>query len=105
MLLSDLIVLTSPEWVDAGLSIAACRAGARGFLDLEYATQEQAREALEQLERHTTTFYGIKVGPCSSSYLPDLFPNAPHRLAWVIVAGGDYDDLPSLLVQIRDHGA
>ena len=36
---SDLIVLSPPSLPDAALAIAACRAGARGTLDLEFAVR------------------------------------------------------------------
>jgi hypothetical protein len=33
----EIIAVTPPGAVDPSLAIAACRAGARGFLDLEFA--------------------------------------------------------------------
>ena len=88
MHLSDFFVFNSPDWVDSGIAIAACRAGARGCLDLEYASEATARDALARLDRFTVVPYGIKVGSHNASYLPDLLAASP-RLAWVVLAGGN----------------
>ena len=59
----DIIALTPPGVIDPGLAIAACRAGARGFLDLEYVGDVPAAlAALERLERFTSGPYGVKIG-------------------------------------------
>lgn len=39
---SDIIVLTSPGACDPSIAIAACRAGARGVLDLEFCADPVA---------------------------------------------------------------
>ena len=47
---ADIIVLTPPAWIDSSFAIAACRSGAKGYLDVEYATEQQAWEQLRRLE-------------------------------------------------------
>src|SRR3954463_16398364 len=91
---ADIIVLTPPAWIDSSFAIAACRSGAKGCLDVEYATEPQVWEQLRGLELHAPTPFGIKVGPEGASLLDALlteFP--PDRLAWVCLAGGAIGDL------------
>src|SRR5262249_43127529 len=72
------------------------RAGARGFLDLEYVADEQiAWAALERLERFTNG-YGVKLS-CGSSFLfPRLVDSFP-RLHSIILAGGLHPELGTWL--------
>ena len=50
---ADIIVLTPPAWIDASFAIAACRSGAKGYLDVEYATEQQAWEQLRRDRKST----------------------------------------------------
>src|SRR5262245_38024810 len=99
---SDVIVLGPAGWFDAAVAIAACRAGASGFLDLEYAPPDAARSTLRQLDRFTTVAYGIKVGPEAARHLDDWLADRP-RLSRVILAGGDHAELPALVALLRRH--
>ncbi len=85
----ELLVLTPPGRPDATLAIAACRAGARGLLDVQYAPDDRhAWTALERLERYTRTPYGVKLGSDNASLVEQLLAAPPERLAWVVLAGG-----------------
>jgi acyl transferase domain-containing protein/NAD(P)H-dependent flavin oxidoreductase YrpB (nitropropane dioxygenase family) len=96
----DILVLTPPAAADASLAIAACRAGARGFLDLEYAAEEQAAwAALERLERFTNG-YGVKLGRDSGFLLPQLADSFP-RLRSIILAGGVHPALETWIALFR----
>src|SRR5262245_58377601 len=102
---SDIIVLTPPAWVDSSVAIAACRSGANGYLDVEYATEPQVWEQLRRLERYAPTPFGIKVGPEAASLLDSLlteFP--PDRLAWVCLAGGGREDLGRCIEGLKACG-
>ena len=102
---ADIIVLTPPAWIDSSFAIAACRSGAKGYLDVEYATEQQAWEQLRRLELHAPTPFGIKVGPEGASLLDALlagFP--PDRLAWVCLAGGGRGDLERCIEGLKGRG-
>jgi NAD(P)H-dependent flavin oxidoreductase YrpB (nitropropane dioxygenase family) len=58
---SDLLVFTPPHPCDPALAIAACRAGARGVLDVEFADEEPARSALEKLASFAPAGFGVKL--------------------------------------------
>ena len=102
---ADIIVLTPPAWIDSSFAIAACRSGAKGYLDVEYATEQQAWEQLRRLELYAPTPFGIKVGPEGASLLDALlagFP--PDRLAWVCLAGGGHGDLERCIEGLKGRG-
>jgi len=102
---ADIIVLTPPAWIDSSFAIAACRSGARGYLDAEYATEPQIWEQLRRLDVHAPTSFGIKVGPEGASLLDALlteFP--PDRLAWVCLAGGASGDLERCIEGLKGRG-
>jgi acyl transferase domain-containing protein/NAD(P)H-dependent flavin oxidoreductase YrpB (nitropropane dioxygenase family)/NAD(P)-dependent dehydrogenase (short-subunit alcohol dehydrogenase family) len=105
MHVSDVIALTPPGVPDAGLAIAACRAGARGFLDLEYAGDEKtALAAVAKLDRFVSGPFGIKVGRDSDALLSRLLERSPSRLAWVLCAGGSHPNLETWVGLLRDQG-
>ena len=102
---ADIIVLTPPAWIDASVAIASCRSGARGCLDVEYATEQQAWEQLRRLELHAPGPFGIKIGPEGDSLLDALltgFP--PDRLDWVCLAGGGRADLERCVERLKSRG-
>ncbi len=85
------VICLNPAWVtDASIPIAACRAGAVGMLDLEYAADSDAAwSEIKRLERFTSRPFGLKFDP--SSDLPTfrrLFDEKPDRLGVVLLAGG-----------------
>src|SRR5437773_2486417 len=90
----DVIILTPSGLIDPSLAIAACRAGERGFLDLEYAPSEPiSQAAIDRLERFTSIPFGIKLGRDSGPILDRLTAHPVQRLAWVLLAGGDHPEL------------
>ena len=102
---ADIIILTPPAWIDASFAIAACRSGARGCLDVEYATEEEVWEQLRRLERYAPSPFGIKVGPENTALLDALLSEIPpSRLDWVCLAGGNHDDLERSIAGVKDRG-
>jgi acyl transferase domain-containing protein/NAD(P)H-dependent flavin oxidoreductase YrpB (nitropropane dioxygenase family)/NAD(P)-dependent dehydrogenase (short-subunit alcohol dehydrogenase family) len=84
----DVLVLTPSGTGVASVAIAACRAGARGFLDLEYDWSAAGADALEQLNRFAPEGYGVKLGPNGGALLPALLADG-SRCREVILAGGE----------------
>ncbi|MFM7148388.1 MAG: nitronate monooxygenase, partial [Gemmataceae bacterium] len=101
---SDVIALGPAGWFDAGVTIAASRCGARGFADLEFVSESQARGILQDLARHATTPFGIKVGPESSAILPALLGWAGEKLGAVLLAGGDSARWSDCMQTLRQQG-
>ena len=105
MLVSDVLVLTSPGQVDAAAAIAACRAGARGALDLEYAADaEQARDQVARFAQFTTGALGIKIAPTGLFSVDQLLELTSGRLGWVLLAGGDEPALPGWIEPLKAAG-
>jgi NAD(P)H-dependent flavin oxidoreductase YrpB (nitropropane dioxygenase family) len=100
---SDVLALTPCGFPDPSPAIAACRAGARGFLDIEFADEPAARSALRQLARFTSTPFGVRVGPEILAFLPALFQEHHERLAWILLAGGNHPDLAGWVERLRRH--
>src|SRR5262249_54297741 len=101
---SDVIVLSPPGAADPSLAIAACRAGAWGFLDLEHtADTNAALAALRRLQRFAVNPFGVKLGRHAGALLPQLLAATPARLAWVLVAGGDHVHLQDWVAQLRQR--
>ena len=102
---ADIIVLTPPAWIDASFAIAACRSRAKGYLDVEYATEQQAWEQLRRLELYAPGPFGIKVGPESVTLLDALMAAFPRgRLDWVCLAGGGREDLERCVEGLKGRG-
>lgn len=102
----SIIAITPAGAVDPSLAIAACRAGARGVLDLEYAgSLSAAVEALEQLERFTSSPFGIKISPACVDLLAAILPKLPQRLSAVILTRGNPDQLRSTIEALHSRGA
>lgn len=69
----EVLVLTPAGTGVPSLAIAACRAGARGFLDLEHAADSPTvPDALAQLARFAPDGFGVKLGPDGGALLPSL---------------------------------
>ena len=97
----DLIVLTPSGAADPSLAIAACRAGARGVLDLEFASPPSAAAALARLARFAGDTFGAQLRPDSS----DLFALlAEFKPAHVILAGADHPALAARVAELKAAG-
>jgi len=89
---NDLIILSPAGAPDSAPAIAACRAGARGFLDLEFAhDSDQARDAIARLAQFAGPKLGIKIVGSST-----LLKICPVRPTWIILAGGDFSQMEAL---------
>lgn len=91
--IQGVMVLTPPASLEGSVAAAACRAGARGCLDLENTTLEFARSALARLDRFAGTTYGVKLGRDDAALVQELAAGPPAQLAWVLLAGGDHPEL------------
>ncbi len=101
----DILALTPPGPARPSLAIAAVRAGARGLLDLEYESdEERAWAAVTQLTRFTRGPWGVKLGRWSGPLLRRLASAPPGRLAWVLLAGGDHEELSAWAAECRRNG-
>ncbi|MBX9787410.1 MAG: SDR family NAD(P)-dependent oxidoreductase [Pirellulales bacterium] len=104
MLVSDILVLTPPGRVDASPAIAAARAGARGTLDLEYATDAAAiRAQLARLVQFTKDGFGVKIATQGALSLEDLLKASAGRLGWVLLASNE-TGLPASIKQLNHAG-
>ncbi|MCS6851309.1 MAG: SDR family NAD(P)-dependent oxidoreductase [Gemmataceae bacterium] len=101
----DAIVLTPAATGDANLAIAACRAGARGVLDLEYVTNlDHALAALERLSHFGRGPFGLKLGAGSAPLVDRLLGQRPERLRWVLLAGGVHPDVETWVRHFQGQG-
>ncbi len=99
---SDIMLFTPAGWIDPKLAIAACRAGALGVLDLEHASvQPGIAPALAQLQRHTRTPFGVKLGSNAGQFLESLTAFPDNRLQWVVLAGGPQSDTHTWIHTLR----
>ncbi|HEY7425063.1 MAG TPA: SDR family NAD(P)-dependent oxidoreductase [Gemmataceae bacterium] len=96
----DIVVLT-PAGADPALAIAACRAGARGFLDLEHdAESSAAPTALDRLARFAPDGFGVKLSSIAASLLPRLLEES-SLCREVILAGGEHPELAEWITRFR----
>lgn len=99
---ADVFVFTPVPRINPAIAIAACRAGARGTLDLEYAADiESIREAIAKLSRFTDRPFGVKLGVRGGSILESLLANPTPGLGWIVLAGGDHAELSNWIEQLR----
>src|SRR6266545_3429044 len=80
----DLIALSPVGAAEPSLAIAACRAGAWGVLDLEFAKLAASQVALTRLARFAGSDFGVQLR-VDSAELFDLFTQ--FKPARVILAG------------------
>jgi acyl transferase domain-containing protein/NAD(P)H-dependent flavin oxidoreductase YrpB (nitropropane dioxygenase family)/NAD(P)-dependent dehydrogenase (short-subunit alcohol dehydrogenase family) len=98
MIPNDVIVLTPPGLCDPSLAIAAARAGARGFLDLEHAKDSNAAlAAVAKMDRFVPGKFGIKIGRSEDLLAKSLLAKPPAKLGWVLLTGyGSRELKPSI---------
>lgn len=70
---------------DAGLTLAVCRAGGLGVLDLGPGDR-RAREALAQLRRTASGRFGVRVDARCRLTPADLAPDGPHTVVLAVAA-------------------
>ncbi len=100
----DVLILTPAGTGDPSLAIAACRAGARGFLDLEHnAEYPDVARTLDQLGRFAPDGFGIKLGLSGSALLPLLLADS-CRCREVILAGGEQAEWAEWVPQFHSRG-
>lgn len=102
-----LLALTPATRLDPGIAIAACRAGAVGVLDLEYALDPGAIAAcLQRLEQFTDRPYGVKLGPANSQVLDSLLrTNGTTALpGWIVLAAWDAASLGEVASALKAAG-
>lgn len=98
----DVIVLTPPGVCHPSLAIAACRADARGCLDLEHtADLEVAGAELAALDRFVAGTFGVKISGSHSALTKQLIANPPAKLGWILLAGGECPDLEAQIDAFR----
>jgi acyl transferase domain-containing protein/NAD(P)H-dependent flavin oxidoreductase YrpB (nitropropane dioxygenase family)/NAD(P)-dependent dehydrogenase (short-subunit alcohol dehydrogenase family)/acyl carrier protein len=101
--LSDVIALAPAGSTEVGVAVAANRVGARGFVDLEWSTDDgEARELLAALRRFCPDRFGVKLGRDAGQLLPQLLDGTkPTR---VILASGDRPELAAQVSRLREAG-
>ena len=100
----DVIALTPPGLCHSSLAVAACRAGARGFVDLEDAARPDiALAAMARLHRYVDGRFGIKIGRHDGALVKHLVANPPSGLAWILLAGGGSPDLERWIGFFRER--
>ena len=88
----DVLIVTPAGSANPGPAIAACRAGARGFLDLEYSGEPaDSHAALDRLARFVPDGFGVKLGP-ESGYCCPACSNL-LRCREILLAGGEHAEL------------
>lgn len=101
MELRDLIVLTPTPTAHPSLAIAACRAGACGVLDAEFAPPVAVGSALARLIRFAGTGFGLQLRAEASDLWPLVETYRPSR---VILAGPDSTVLPERVQALKSLG-
>jgi hypothetical protein len=100
----DILALTSAGAVEPSLAIAACRAGARSFLDLQYTAQSpSAQAALERLARFAPRGFGVKLGPDAADLFERLVER-PSPCREILLAGGEPTAFVDWIARLRRVG-
>src|SRR5262245_16696944 len=98
----QLIVLTPAGELDPSIAIAACRAGAVGVLDLEYAAVLGGiAETASRLTQYGGHEFGTLVSADDDPILSTLLA-LPARPAWIILTGPNCDGLSAAIRRCRD---
>lgn len=97
--LTELLVLSPAASADPAVAIAACRAGARGTLDLEFASGDPTG-ALSRLALFADRPFGVQIGADAGIF--DAVLGADVLPSWVVLAGGSHS--PVTVKRFRDAG-
>ncbi|MCA9069503.1 MAG: nitronate monooxygenase, partial [Planctomycetaceae bacterium] len=101
--LHNMLVMTPTGHPDPSTVIAACRAGARGILDLEIAPSlSEAKAALQKVAAHRQSPFGVKLATADSEWLALLDEFIPKGLAFLVLAGGDPTQATPIVEHFRD---
>ena len=86
----DVLALTTPYPIDSSIAIAACRAGYRGVLDLEWAPPDgdSAIAALDQFARFAHAPLAIKTGPDQTGFADRISNAVLHDIDTIVLAAG-----------------
>lgn len=100
------MIAVSHAWpCDAALAIAACRCGARGFLDAQWLEDSTALDAaLAKLEAHADATYGVRVRAESAALRHILDLPRPSGLASILLVEASEEQLNSLVPALTKHG-
>jgi len=94
--------MTPPVPAEPGFVIAACRAGARGILNLEYADSlPAARASLEFVVKHCSGGFGVRLGVSELEIAPEL---VDYGISCVIFAGGDTEYAADWITRFQGRG-
>ena len=105
MVPGDVIVVSLPGFSDPSLAIAAARAGARGFVGLEQARNEDdALAAVTKADRFVAGKFGIKIGHNERLLAKKILAKPPAKLGWVLLSDCDDRDLKSLVNACAEAG-
>lgn len=97
-----MLVMTPTGYPDPSVVIAACRAGARGILDLEFAPSlTDAKTALEKIAKHRQSPFGVKLANADRQWLAVLDEFTSEDLGCVVLAGGDPTAASSIVEHFR----
>ncbi len=89
--LHNLLVITPPGHSEPGAVIAACRAGALGFLDFEsVSSPSQVKPTLDKALGYCQGPFGVKLGRNSDDLIPLVEGVASSTLSAVLLAGGEH---------------
>ena len=97
----DIIVLTSPGDTDPSLAIAACRAGARGVLDLEFCADPiAAGAALARVAHFAGSRFGVQLRT-DASFPFSVVLAASVKPERAIITGGNRTELATRVRELR----
>lgn len=102
--LHKMLVLTPTGCPDPAMVISACRAGARGVLDLEFAPSlSEAKIALKKIAKHGRNPFGVKMARFDSEWVCLLEEFSSEDLGCIILAGGDSTSASPIVEQFRSR--
>ena len=100
---SKIFVATFPGFSNPALAIAACRAGAVGIIDCEYALDKPSVfKAVDRLCSLTDKPFGVKLSAADSLLIDSLLKQKYSNLLWFFLTPPFPDDLARIVQKI--HG-